>query len=45
MSNSAPRLLHPLDMLCNRQMDVTTLTSNKEYIDEKISRKKLLLKK
>ena len=44
LSNSAPGLIRPLDKLCNRQMDVTTLTSNEEYVKEKIKNKKLVLK-
>ena len=39
----APRVLQPLDSLCNRQMDMVTLTSN-EKIEEPVvkSRKKVL---
>ena len=45
LSAGSPLFFHPLDMLCNRQIDVTTLTSNEEYIDESIKTKKLVLKK
>lgn len=45
LSAGSPLLFHPLDMLCNRQIDVTTLTSNEEYKDESIKTKKLVLKK
>ena len=45
LSDSSPLLLHPIDMICNRQIDVTTLTSNEEYKKEKIKTKKLVLKK
>ena len=45
LSAGSPLVFHPLDMLCNRQIDVTTLTSNEEYIDESIKTKKLVLKK
>lgn len=44
LSESAPGLIRPLDKLCNRQMDVTTLTSNEEFIKEEIKTKKLVLK-
>lgn len=45
LSAGSPLLFHPLDMLCNRQMDITTLTSDKEYVEEVIKTKKLVLKK
>ncbi len=45
LSSVSPLLFHPLDMLCNRQIDITTLTSNEEYKNESIKTKKLVLKK
>ena len=45
LSDSSPTILHPLDKICNRQIDITTLTSNEEYKKEKIKTKKLVLKK
>ena len=40
----APTLLHPLDDLCNRQMDVVTLTSDEEIKEIKTSDKRKVLK-
>ncbi len=45
LSASSPLLFHPLDKLCNRQIDITTLTSDKAYIEESVKTKKLVLKK
>ena len=45
LSSCSPIICHPLDTLCNRQIDVITLTSNKEYKNESIKTKKLVLKK
>ena len=45
LSSGSPLICHPLDMLCNRQMDSITLTSDREYINESIKTKKLVLKK
>lgn len=45
LSASSPLLFHPLDKLCNRQIDITTLTSDEEYKKESIKTKKLILKK
>ena len=40
----SPKILQPLDKLCNRQMDITTLTSDIEYKEEQIKNKRLVLK-
>ena len=40
----SPKVLQPLDKLCNRQMDITTLTSDIEYKEEQIKNKRLVLK-
>ncbi len=51
IQDCAPKILHPLDKLCNRQMDLITISNNKElkkYIDEMIIKnkgKKLILYK
>lgn len=45
MAACVPSVLYPLDKLCNRQIDITTLTSNEEYINEEIEEKKLVLKR
>ncbi len=45
LSAGSPLLFHPLDMLCNRQIDITTLTSNEEYKNEIVKTKKIVLKK
>lgn len=40
-----PKIIHKLDKLCNRQLDLMTLTSNEEYRNGEIHNKKVLLKK
>lgn len=45
LSSSAPIILHPFDMIYNRQMDVITLTSNEDFVKERIKTNKILLKK
>ena len=45
LSESAPKILQPLDIICNRQMDVINLTPDEKYINGCIQNKKLVLKK
>ena len=40
-----PKILHPLNNLCNKQIDLTTLTPNEEHKQEMINVRKLVLKK
>lgn len=44
LQECAPKILQPLDKLCNRQMDVITLTSDLEFKKIKIDNKKKVLK-
>lgn len=44
LQECAPKVLHPLDALCNRQMDVVTLTSNEEMKNIQIKDKSKVLK-
>lgn len=44
LQECAPKVLQPLDKLCNRQMDVITLTSDLEFKKIKIDNKKKVLK-
>ena len=44
ISECTPKIFHPLDKLCNRQLDIVTLTSNETYQKEQVKERKLLLK-
>ena len=44
IQDCSPKILQPLDAFFNRQMDVTTFTSDPEYKQEQVNNKKLVLK-
>ena len=45
ISESAPKIFYKLDKLCNREIDITTLTKDEKYKKEHIKSKKLVLEK